>query len=253
MSGALSLRALVASDVWLLQRSGRWLLLPLGAAAASGVVSLPGVVLNTSDGAHVVPLPFGVRHFVFWLPVVAGWGSAVWLGDRPGRRDRLLVAPVSHGVRCAARILAGAAWLVATLAAMVGMAAVVERGDVLRDAGGWMTLDYMTGTLLVYLLVVTIGVVSRRPMLWFVGSVVASVALGAALERSALRGLAPLFHDGPLGLFDALGAALDVPFAHGRFQPAPAQYAWLAWLAAWFAASLVALAILLTKRGLHDR
>ena len=109
-------------QLWLLGMSGRWIYMILGPIAF-----LMLILLHTGD------LP-GTTMLMALIAVAASafWSVTVWYNEGPARRDYHWSLPVSRGTHELARVIAGAAWLLAVcgLLAVVGLAADVMNGTI---------------------------------------------------------------------------------------------------------------------------
>jgi hypothetical protein len=230
----------VAAQARLLWHDGRWAAPQVALALSVIIVHLPGVELNGEENGHVAPFPLLLRVYVVWLICVVLWASLVWRGERPGERDDLHDVPLPRGAQDLARVAAGGAWLVLALACGGLSLVLLRRTDVLADATPWVAAAFAAGTLLLYLVVSALALVVRRPALLTFTTVVAWATLASVVARSGAPGLADRLSAGPFGILAALVTALE-PEIHGsRVTAVHGAGRWLAWIAGWLTAALLA-------------
>lgn len=167
----------VGEQVRLLWQSRRPLLMFAGLV---GVLALAGEPWSESDVARLF------RPFPVWL-VFAGpfWGFAVWHNEGPASRLYFWSHPVSRSTHTLARVVAGAVWLVAIYAALIGAAALLALFDgnvaQLGHPGPVAWLDFFLAPLIGYLIISVLTVPSDYPIRWFL-----AVLLGVPITLALL-------------------------------------------------------------------
>lgn len=233
-TNALELRAVPApaTVVWqqfrLLGLSSRWLWLT---AALATLLVLTGFAPELD-----APRPLLVG--LLAMPAGVIWAMSVWQGETPRRRAYHWSQPVSRPLSDAARVLAGAAYLVGAylVVALLGALWTAIDGDfgVWRASGVAAWTGYLVAPLIVYLFVMPLVLWSDyRATKWILGVLCGIPPLMVLLQRMGINGPAEAWVSLMVGGDLSLASALFDPILIG----ADANW-WLAMLA-WGGAGLL--------------
>lgn len=247
-----------AAQVVLLARGRRWV--PLAAALAlSGLVAavlpvLPGVRFRWEGG----PAAPGMAVLLAYPPAVLAailWASVVWRGERPRSRDAHWVLPVDQATHEMLRVVAGAAWLLPGVAALVAFLSLAGGAAGRHLLFPWVALLYLTSSLTCYLLTSALALRTARPVASLALGLAAWAAAIAALQRAGLGRVAALLagvFDGRAGLWTALGAPFDVATTGGSPRLAGDPRRWAMAMLLWLAvSSLLVAAAAWARRERH--
>jgi hypothetical protein len=158
------------------------------------------------------------RLFPFILLGALFWPLSVWASESPGKREYHWSRPIARGVHDLVRVWAGAAVLMAGLAAVAALGLAIEQFRSGAPTGpsslaGWS--NFFLGPLLAYLIGSIFAVRFNRPDLWLTGVAVGCWAVFLILARLNLDGATDVMVSvlwGRYGLIHALtgGMVSDV-------------------------------------------
>lgn len=181
------------------------------------------------------------------LIATVAWPLLVWQGEGPKQRSYHRTLPVGQTTHDLLKILSGALWLTLTVGLTLGLLVVFTIGapmDLLVPNAS-VLLNFVTGTLIVYLLVSLFPLLTDRPLEWLLGTAAGVAVLGnlpPGLRGNPLSEFLALVSGGEYGLGVALlGAHLSAE------QTLLAREAWLLvhYANEWFMATLLWLTIAL--------
>lgn len=229
------------AQLWTVARARRWTLILLAGGLA---LLFAAAVWALAQGAEVNPLALlgtgddiGAYPLVLILSVF--WGLGVWHDEPPSRRLYHWSMPVRRDAHDRYRLLAGALWMFAGIAALVAgtvlIAALTGYAGSIPSVPATLWPTYFLGPLVLYLFTTVASLRSEHPAAWVFG-----VFVGLQLAPVLIDGIFGLggrfvamvgeFVTGPAGPGTALVGGL-----RGSPGWAPAMLLWmgLALAAAW--------------------
>jgi hypothetical protein len=158
------------------------------------------------------------------LATAVAWPFFVWIGELPRQRSYHRNLPVNHVTHDLLKVLAGACWLMlgvaVVLAAQLIMLLGTGFGSLVWGISPMALLNFFTGSLLIYLFVSVIPILSNKPIEWMlgltlgVGAIIMPIARAPGTREWPLIAMEILLRS-DLGLFNALaGAYMNQPWAN---------------------------------------
>jgi hypothetical protein len=148
------------------------------------------------------------------LLATMAWPLLVWQGQGPSQRNYHRALPVDHVAHDLLKVAAGGIWLFAgiglTVAFLTFLAAIMPAGIAEAPSPALtpaMLLNVFTGTLIVYLLVSAIPILTDRPLEWLLGICVMIAGAGmlrAVYDDNLISYLVGVLAKGQFGLGQAL-------------------------------------------------
>jgi hypothetical protein len=159
---------LVAIQVALIARSGRWIEL-VGGAIALYVLAVFGPVISSAREIAHTEAAWG-QWALYCEVLVAIWPALLWHREPLGRRNYHWSLPVPRGAHDLARIAAGAVWVLVLLGVIAG-ARYVSLWPLGRTDAGDMSeiVSYGVGLVTLYCVASVVTLISARPGRWFFG------------------------------------------------------------------------------------
>lgn len=199
-------------------------------------------VRGVTDLNSLVMLGGGAFGFIAVIAVF--WALSVWHQETPSRRLYHWSMPVARGAHDRIRVVAGALWLVAGIAAFVLgtvlVALITGQAGELGARAATLWVNYFTGAITLYLLTIVPALRSERPFAWVVGVSFSGTLLPLGLDGmltmdGALIHLWSEVMVGPFGLGTALvGGIMRGPWG------SPGWDVWLAPMLLWLGLSVAA-------------